>query len=259
MNATDTGSNSQGAGSPCARLIPLFNVLGDFKATEAELCTLAQEYSHIYRLVRLCWNRPHDDALDRYALCALFCCCLNESTVERNQENCVNPVLEASGKGYYKVNTYYDQDGKIIRDDGHIGPRGSRSPDVVVVKDPSLPAEGSNIQKVYEMKFGSKDYSRYTNGIGPDGKTQKQAYDDLFGKKIDDAPLSDVGENQCKCDDKDDGEKAKQEARDWLNKAYDAIDKINTPWYVPPPVDGRNQGGQGGAFPWGVPTPWWAY
>lgn len=266
MSDIDMGVSSQPAASPCMDLVELFKTLNNLKAAEAEVCKEAGLFHPT--LVKLCLTKPHTDALDRYALCKLLCCCNKETPPGvRKQDHCVDPVLNAStpdfGENYFKVKNYYytgtepyNLNGKDYNfGDLFPGPREgapTRSPDVVVVKDPSLPAVGDNIQKVYEMKFGQDDYSRYkyVDGHRLDKRSQKDVYDELFDDKIDDAPLSDVGPNQCDCSE--DGEKELEGAKKWLDEANNALNSAPT-WTWPsfPGTGGRTPG----TFPMPSPLP----
>ena len=75
-------------------------------------------------------------------------------------------------------------------------PAGSRIPDVVVVDNPLLPPVLTNVRRVYEMKFPGDGYFPT---IGPDGKTQQEAYESLFGAKLGRQPMD---EKSCKCEER---------------------------------------------------------
>ena len=85
----------------------------------------------------------------------------------------------------------------------HAKPGGSRIPDVVVVNDPSKPPTIGNVRRVYEMKIGDDDF---TNILGPDGKTQLDAFKKLFGGLLyqDKSGYQALTDESCGCKDDDD-------------------------------------------------------
>jgi type VI secretion system secreted protein VgrG len=72
-------------------------------------------------------------------------------------------------------------------------PKGSRAPDVVIVKDPSKPPTQDNIEKVIEVKFPT---DRFRPG-------QARAYEEIAGP----APFQTFDPERCGCPDR----KRKQE------------------------------------------------
>ncbi|MCC4589589.1 VRR-NUC domain-containing protein [Xanthomonas campestris pv. cannae] len=150
---------------------------------------------------QVCGSKEFSDELDRRALCELFCCCLNSG-----RQRCVESVLKQADafhgyKGYYKAEVPYKEREPVMsrrEPDRATGrrPGGSRIPDVVVVKDSDLPPTLDNIQKVYEMKFPGDSYS---DAIGPDGKTQLEAYKKLFGDKLDSSAMD---AESCNCEER---------------------------------------------------------
>lgn len=179
----------------CEQLVPGFIALNTVKRTNA-ICKAVptlQNFDHA------CNSSDFLDEVDRRALCELFCCCM-----ENGRQKCVSDVLQTADgfsgyKGYYKAETpYIGGEPRMSRNEParptRSRPGGSRIPDVVVVNNPDLPPVLNNVRKVYEMKFPGDGYS---SEIGPDGKTQLQAYQDLFGGKIDKSPMD---EKSCDCE-----------------------------------------------------------
>lgn len=185
----------------CEQLVPGFIALNRIKRSGG----LCQAIGKLEGFDQVCGSKAFDDELDRRALCELFCCCMDSG-----RQACVENVLyKADGynkfKGYFKPEVSY-RDGAPIMSGGTRPwyptpkfpkyPTGSRRPDVVVVKNPDLPPSLDNIQKVYEMKFPG---DRYSNVEGPDGKTQWQAYQDLFGNEIDKEAMD---AKSCNCEER---------------------------------------------------------
>jgi hypothetical protein len=200
MSGADTAASEQ-VNPDCLKLAPMFVALNALKKS-ADLCKVI---GPLKGGTIVCGDLGYGDEVDRRALCALFCCCKNNGN-----QKCVAKVLWAADKasgytnGYFKAETPYDASGNPIMSKneptrptrGRSG--GSRIPDVVVVQDPAFPPDQSNIEKVYEMKFPGDSYSTDT---GPDDMTQAQAYDKLFGNKIDtNDPMT---EENCNCDKND--------------------------------------------------------
>lgn len=66
-----------------------------------------------------------------------------------------------------------------------VTPKGSRIPDVVIVKNVNLPPTQDNIQQIYEIKFP------------PDDWTEGQKAD--YGLIAGDAPVDKIGPDDCGC------------------------------------------------------------
>jgi type VI secretion system secreted protein VgrG len=64
-------------------------------------------------------------------------------------------------------------------------PKGSRAPDVIIVKDPSKPPTQDNLEEVIEVKFPGDDFR----------KGQAQAYRDIAGP----APFEVLTPQRCGC------------------------------------------------------------
>ena len=64
-------------------------------------------------------------------------------------------------------------------------PKDSRIPDVVIVKDGSLPPTQGNIVEIVEIKFPPDDWM----------PGQQQAYEEIAG----DAPVTQLGPDECGC------------------------------------------------------------
>lgn len=182
----------------CEQLIPGFISLNLIKASGL----LCQAFPALKGFSVNCGANEFTDELDRRALCELLCCC-----AKAEKQKCVKNVLYQVDafhgyKGYYKAETPFRGGAPVMsrrepdRPTKSI-PKGSRIPDVVVVKNPNLPPTLGNIQKVYEMKF---EPDKYSNVVGPDGMTQYEAYDDLFKDKIDPNPLT---EESCNCGERE--------------------------------------------------------
>jgi hypothetical protein len=207
--------------SCAAKFTPAFMALNRLKKA-GDLCRLVREAG-----LSFACNAPDlMDKVDRKALCELMCCCQAAAGpakpgVRRSFQGCVSATLiaadAASGfKGHYKPEVSYGANGLPMMDSAnptrpkYFGlelmslmagagikpawrnyPAGSSRPDVVTVKDPSLPPTGDNIRKAYEMKF---DYGDGKSDVY--SESQKKRYNGLFQDKIDDKPLTPTS---CKC------------------------------------------------------------
>jgi len=195
----------------CGGLVPAFVAMNMLIHSD-DLCKVM---GGVPGLGQQCGSNAFIDALDRLALCELFCCC--EKAKEPKNQQCVASVLMMAD-GFTNFNGRYKAEvpflnGKPVMSTRQPAratkrrPAGSRIPDVVVVKDPTLPPTQDNIQKVYEMKFPGDSWS---NETGPDGMTQQEAYQRLFGEKFEKEELT---KKNCNCPDDDGEKKTKEEAK----------------------------------------------
>lgn len=182
----------------CESLVPAFMALNKLKKS-ADLCQVMKPViGGDYR----CGSAGLTEALDRKALCELFCCCLNNDP----HQSCVQDVLFKvelleRNQGYFKPEVPSRNNEPVMsrNDPGRATrsrPGGSRIPDVIVVNDPTRPPVLGNISKVYEMKFPGDDWSP---AIGKDGMKQLEAYQAIFKDKLDKDALD---ENNCNCGEK---------------------------------------------------------
>ena len=193
----------------CTSLVDAFIALNQLKKAGG-LCKIV---GNLKGFNEVCGSAGFEDEIDRKALCELLCCCAKNAP--ERPSGCVTAVLwdvedKMQNGGYYKADAPYQSDGSLATSRTNPDratrskPSGSRIPDVVVVEDPSKPPTLDNIRRVYEMKIGDDDF---TNVLGPDGKTQLNAFKDLFGNLLyqDQSGYSALTDQNCGCED-DDGE-----------------------------------------------------
>jgi hypothetical protein len=157
---------------------------------------------------------PFQDKIDKKIMCEVFRCCQDPKRNPRADgakfSSCVDDVFNSvdqffGRKSRYKSEVSYKKDGAPWMYGNSTTPRhptgafprypsGSRRPDVVAVKNPSLPPIASNIQNIYEFKF--------TNAAGVKdtwGNRQFDAYKELNNQKD---PVE-ISEDTCNEDDPD--------------------------------------------------------
>jgi type VI secretion system secreted protein VgrG len=122
---------------------------------------------------------------DEATLCGVICLCNADPAPHTRPSDCLTSRLRAldaasGGTSRLKAEVPYDmtQDppAPIMSKNEpwrptRGKPKGSRVPDVVVVKDPSKPPTRDNIEKVIEVKFPGDDF----------GEGQEEAYKDIAG------------------------------------------------------------------------------
>ena len=192
----------------CTSLVDAFIALNQLKKAGG-LCKMVD---NLKGFNEVCGSAGFDDEIDRKALCELLCCCAKNAP--ERPSACVTAVLwdvedRMQNGGYFKADAPYRTDGSLITSRlnpdraTHAKPGGSRIPDVVVVNDPSKPPTIGNVRRVYEMKIGDDDF---TNILGPDGKTQLDAFKKLFGDLLyqDKSGYQALTDESCGCKDDDD-------------------------------------------------------
>jgi len=182
--------------------------------------------------------------IDDKILCELMCCCTKNPCIGRvaktkQKQSCVDATLTAADamlgfKSRYKSEFSYNMAERFPKPFMHRDELGQntleksrrwqtrakqdipgykggekdpdvRRPDVIIVKDPSIPPNRDNIDRVVEMKFKND----------PWGYGQAQAYERIAGgsKKL--IPMEEGG--NCNCSEDDDGDSEGKE-KQLLNK-----------------------------------------
>jgi hypothetical protein len=214
-----------------------------------------------------CPPNPDDlDKLDRKILCAIFCCCLEEpNTTSKGHnrfQNCVADTLKVGQAGdvnapAYRMNPEVSYSMKTnpptpvgkytdllsskfsTKADFETG-TGLRRPDVVVRQGNGGPLMGSNIRKIYEMKFPGDQY----------GDRQLEDYQKIAGGEDKVETLD--KKTCCNGEDKD-GKRSLESSYDTVSKAQrDFLNKIIQ--HLSGGRLGGLFGGKGGKLPIPVPA-----
>lgn len=182
------------------------------------------------------------DANDRQALCSAICKCESMPTIgaggQKLKQQCVSGRLKtadalSASQSPYKAEVNYDMSREPpapIMDSGIVtkahdylpgwiqkywpggldgykpGVGNIRRPDVVVVKDPSLPPTQDNLKSVVEVKFPGDTLS----------DAQKAAYEQIAG---DPAKVAVLGPDKCQCG----GESQQQRTQPAASPAIDEL------------------------------------